>query len=168
MGFYMMVAAAFIVVWVLPIWFSVKAKPIGTRPYRWGTYVGILSGLCTLPLALLGWKVFLTGNVLNMLIFCILVVCGLLACAGILRRRRFGPVMFPLFFLLVLAIGNSPSPSAAGNALGILILVGVTSVYFGKRWRFMTAPVDNAESPGMNNVSDLVQPRSQSNDANLQ
>jgi hypothetical protein len=147
MGFYLMLAAVFIVVWVLPIWYSIKAKPLGPKRYRWGTYVGILTALCTLPIALLGWKVLVNGRPFYIILFLVLVICGLLTSFGILRRRRFGVLLFPLFYLLVIVAGSNQSPGSAGNALGIIVFVVVSSIYFGKRWKFMTLSVVSAAAP---------------------
>jgi hypothetical protein len=30
---------------VLPIWIAARAKPIGNKSYKWGTYIGVMAGL---------------------------------------------------------------------------------------------------------------------------
>ena len=139
MGLYLMMAAVVCFVWGVPIWLTIKAKPIGDRPYRWGTFIGVMTGMCTLPIMLLGWRVFASDKAGNITAFTITVGCGLLACSGILRRQKFGPVFFPFFYLLLMALGNKPSPTQGASALATLIMVGLTCVYFSKRWRFMNA-----------------------------
>src|SRR6266446_979592 len=81
--------ALFLLTFIGGIWFSVNAKPLGGRPYRWGTYVGIMNGLFALsmPLMVLREKTMasLVGGILFASAFAAVSV-------GLLYRRRFGVV----------------------------------------------------------------------------
>jgi hypothetical protein len=86
------------------IWISLKAKPLGNMPYRWGVYVGMISAWMSLVLLASSVFGFMGGHLVGA---SALFVDGLLAALssfGILRRRRFGAVALGFAYLLLILI----------------------------------------------------------------
>jgi len=128
------------------IWISVKAKPLAGQPYRWGTYVGIITGLAgasflliTLPPEI---DVYAKGA------GAVMGLCSIVCAVGILRRRKYGAVMFVITYVLIImvvpfldAVRNRPvNPQQRGQALPTLIFLIMTTVYFKRRWNLMGSP----------------------------
>jgi drug/metabolite transporter (DMT)-like permease len=138
-------AGIILVVQVIPIWISVKAKRIGGKPYRWGTYVGIITGLFG--------AVFASGRLsasdnYGREIRIALCVSAILCSVGILRRRKYGVVLFVITYLLLMmavpfisAMRDEPlTPQQQGQSFPTLVFLGLTTGYFVKRWRLMGKP----------------------------
>ena len=47
-------ALSFVVGVVVPIWIAIKARPLGSFPYRWGVYTGIEMAVTAVALLALG------------------------------------------------------------------------------------------------------------------
>jgi hypothetical protein len=143
------------------IWDSEKAQPIGRLQYRWGTYVGLMSGIG----AVLTFLVFVTsgtslskgigestGSGLGLFIFAGLIVCvpyGV-ASIGILRRKRFGVVTFLTLWTITVLAMFSPFLSIGARSADALLKLGISALvallvlvapnywYFARRWKFMS------------------------------
>ncbi len=148
--FGVLVLGMILIVQGIPIWISVNAKPLGDRPYRWGTYVGIITALVGIILLLTSNRLipaFLDGNVIGPSLIVCLLVCAALCSIGILRRRKFGVVMFVITYLALIMVGpfldamrNQPAtPRQQGQSFPVLVFLVITTIYFKKRWRLMTS-----------------------------
>lgn len=118
------------------IWISVRAKPLGGKPYKWATYVGITSGV--LALSLLCFAIA-ASNPTGAVMLAGLMAIFALACAGILLRKKFGVVFFVLgYSMLILSPRNGTAKSGQSSSmLGILIFLVCTIVYFKRRWTLL-------------------------------
>ena len=45
----MIISILNLVFYGVTIWISQKSKPLGNTPYRWGVYVGMITGWMALP-----------------------------------------------------------------------------------------------------------------------
>jgi len=135
------------------IWISEKAKPLAGRPYRWGTYVGIMSGVAAAAICLFAliFSVVLGG--FGFVLAILVVTPFTVASVGILRRKRFGVIVFlAMWAITVLAMCAGPVLTLFGGkvsgevavragALGALalgLLVVPNCIYFAKRWKLMS------------------------------
>jgi len=142
----------------IAIWVSEKAEPLGGRQYRWGSYVGMMSGIgaAALFLGILGEGALLSGRfgvggefaIVFGLIFCVPYA---VASLGVLRRRRFGVVTFLAMWTLTVFGMFTPffslGPRSADARIrviilalaALLVLVVPNYWYFAKRWKFMSS-----------------------------
>jgi hypothetical protein len=140
--FYAFMGVMVLVVQVIPIWISVKAKPIGEKPYRWGTYVGIITGFVGASFVLTLWS---ASDIYGRESGVALCASAILCSVGILRRRKYGVIMFVTTYLLLMMSvpfmtamrHESVSPQQQGQDLPVLVFLGLTIGYFVKRWRLM-------------------------------
>ncbi len=139
-----LIAGVGLLVLVAFVWIARRAKPIGTHPYRWGTYLGLLTTAVGGGMALL---TLIQPDVLSGLLIGTLSVFLLTAGVGILRHRRFGVIALlvtPLAWALVVVThpvtASEPAVSTlAGTTLaGGWILTLPNVPYFRKRWQVMT------------------------------
>lgn len=150
MGFELALVALGLAIWVPLLWFSIKAKPLGNKPYRWGTYIGITTGL----LALIGLLSVIPKKFNNldidMFLYLLFIVTAAISSWGILRRRRVGVVMFVVSYTLLFILPTFlevkyKRPMSSKNNQGPLALYTiVTFVYFKRRWTLMGKPVDSS------------------------
>ena len=120
----------------LLIWASLRAKPLGDRPYRWATYVGITSGV--LALAQLCFLVAVS-NPSGSAILATSIALLALASAGILLRKRFGVIFF-IFAYSALIWNLQRGANSAWQSSSVLVVVIVlicTTAYFKKRWALL-------------------------------
>ena len=151
---------------VIALVIALKAKPIGPMPYRWGTWVGMVTAWQTVPLVI--WCVTARLGAVLTAALGIQALMSAIASFGILRRRRFGVVAFvctELLLILILpfvdsvpgqphliAVREAPLTSFASisvptviGVLSELVYVACTVIYFNIRWPFMknqNIPVD--------------------------
>ena len=133
------------------IWVSVRAKPIGDRPYRWGTYVAILTGMMGLMFFVSTLFVptqYSTSDISEQALAAMIGMLSVLTAFGLLRRLRFGIVMFVaacVLMIIAFPIGEviSKQPFTAQGQAGWVItilpapIMLATTGYFKKRWRLM-------------------------------
>ena len=144
----------------IAIWNSEKAKPIGGLQYRWGTYVGIMSGIgaAAFFLSAVALGILSSGSlgsragvglitVTFVLVFCIPYV---VASVGILHRKRFGVVTFLATWTITVLAMFAPFLSMGARSadvrlrmgisaiVALLVLVAPNYIYFVRRWRFMS------------------------------
>jgi hypothetical protein len=131
------------------IWLSVRARPLGNKPYRWAKYIAITTGMAALvwgPSLIAAVKnVGLAGVILAVTLIAACVVCSF----GLLRRRRYGVVMFHVAYILIWIThallagiyGTHPTLEQSSRSAMFLLYYLVTAVYLGKRWRWLAAPV---------------------------
>jgi hypothetical protein len=124
------------------IWISVKAKPLAGLPYRWGTYVGIITGFGALAFLL----ITLVPNIgaYEKGIGAVVGLCSTVCCIGILRRRKFGAVMFVIAYTLMIVVGpflsilrDQPLTAPVQTVLAQLVFLIMTTIYFQRRWHVM-------------------------------
>jgi uncharacterized membrane protein YeaQ/YmgE (transglycosylase-associated protein family) len=141
-SFYAFVVGIILVVQVIPIWISMRAKPLIYRPYRWGTYVGIITGIIGAYWASMLFSASdIYGRETGIALCCSAVLCSV----GILRRRKYGVIMFVTTYLLLImavpfmrAMRNEPlTPEQQGQSFPTLVFLGLTLGYFVKRWPLM-------------------------------
>ncbi len=123
---------------IAAIWIALKAKPLGSFPYRWGVYVGLMALIGTIVTAPSLLPAY--GPVES----AIFVGLGAATCSGILLRKKFGVVALGLMYsapigkpLLTVA---APPGGLAG--LGVVltafaIFALVNAIYFKHRWALL-------------------------------
>jgi hypothetical protein len=129
----------------LLIWISSRAKPLLDKPYRWGTYVGLITALAGLLCLSTFFSFFSASDIWGQGVSAFLCICATVCSIGILRRRRFGVVMFVITYLgvimenpLLLALRSLPTTSIQkGESLPTLVFLVTTTFYFMKRWALM-------------------------------
>jgi len=134
------------------IWISLKAKPLGDKPYRWATYTALTSGLAGLSFLLIAAT---SGDVYGRTCGAIVGISGALCCIGLFRRRKLGVVMFYATYVSLFMVGpfldtvrDQPvDPQTRGQGLPVVIFVVLTGIYFKKRWSLMQKPSISAEAP---------------------
>jgi hypothetical protein len=136
----------------LLIWISVKAKPIGDKPYRWGTYTAITTGLVGFSFL---WFTFSSGDAYRKAGGAVLGISAVLSCIGLLRRRRFGVVMFYIAYTFFIVGGpvfetvrNQAASSQEVGQVGLtLVFLVLTASYLNKRWALMGKPKNASPTP---------------------
>jgi hypothetical protein len=127
------------------IWVSSKAKPLSGKPYRWGTYVGITTGLVALTFSSL---IFSGSDSYGREAATVMTVSAFACSVGLLRRQKFGVVMFVITCVVLVLFspwldamrGTQPSPAQSGQGIPVLLYLGITTSYFVKRWKLMGKP----------------------------
>ncbi len=131
-------SVAVMVIFGAPIWFSVKARPLGPLPYRWGTFVGscaILASIALLRTAVADMRDY--GSP----VLAVLTAMHIAGTIGVLRRRRCGAASLLLSQAAIIVLnafsldsdGNPQNPMTFAPLLG----VAINGWYFGRRWRLM-------------------------------
>lgn len=131
----------------LLIWISVKAKPIGDKPYRWGTYAAVSTGLVGFSLLLLA---FSSGDSYAKASGAVLGVSAIWSCIGLLCRRKFGVVMFYITYISLIVGGpvfeavqnQAANLQKEGQVGATLVFVVLTAFYLKKRWASMGKPIN--------------------------
>jgi hypothetical protein len=136
--------------WGLLIWFSVRAKPLGGKPYRWATYIAITTGLGSISLALTTVSAISKdggGKVMEEWAVVFTSACCALCCVGLFRRKRFGVVMFCVAYFLIWAMvpffdayyktPSNRTPAQQTESGLFFVYFVVTAFYFKRRWRLM-------------------------------
>jgi hypothetical protein len=129
---------------VVPIWIALKARPLGSFPYRWGIYTGIEMAITAVVLialgsSALGRSVAVAGSILVSI-----GIVAALGAAGTLRRKRWGALLsiVMLALLIVLPFFNgfsyTPQTQQPWQAIPILLVLIVNTLYFKKRWKALS------------------------------
>ena len=127
----------------LLIWFSVKAKPIGNKPYRWGIYNGIIAGLVAILFLLIIFSY--DSDLYGRTIGAVIGTSAALCCVGLLRRRKFGVVMFFITYVSLIMAGafvdalrgHSITTQQQAQVGPMLVWIVLTGIYLIKRWPLM-------------------------------
>jgi uncharacterized membrane protein (DUF485 family) len=137
------------------IWFSVKAKPLVDKPYRWATYIALTTGLASISLSISLLQNHTNNSPVVIVLLAITTVSVMLCCVGLLLRRRFGVVTFYIFYILSMllpafidAYYNRPqAPNQARNLQSglLLIYIIITAIYFKRRWKLLSKPMSNIQ-----------------------
>src|SRR5450432_153351 len=142
--FVLIMIALAILVQGVPIWFAALAKPIGPKPYRWGTYVAFITGIVALSMSLT-FHGFGRNNVSGIIFIAAMLILAMATTVGLLRRQKYGVIAFIGTYLLLAvatpllnAIRKQPPTPATGQELPFLIFIIITAVYLFKRWKFMS------------------------------
>jgi hypothetical protein len=146
-----------IVFFVLALWAASRAEPLGGMPYRWGTWVGVVTvgqavGAVISCITAVGASLVLIAALYT------LALTAAVASFGILRRRRFGVVAFVCTHLLgalilpfvdavpghpyAVTMRKAPLTGLVLTIFLILVLIGAvffvcTVIYFKRRWALM-------------------------------
>jgi hypothetical protein len=143
---------------VAPIWAALKARPLGTFPYRWATYWSAASFVIVVAIPWLAVPIFLYRGIdARGIIFLFLGCLSWYAGLGLFARVKAGAVCLiaseVLIFLLPAVIGalyNSPVSAARQiSTVPILVLIVVNVVYFKKRWSSMGSGLWSKELLGL-------------------
>jgi hypothetical protein len=138
------VAAIFV-----PIRISLKAKPLGWLPYRWGLYLGIMSAVGGCIGLWFAFSAFFYGTLSEAYARLLEVLAGV-AGLGLCRRKRWGVVVWfmstSLEILSQFIKGGyqgvsgpqAPELSVVAGFAGLLFLL-VNVAYFRKRWQLMAS-----------------------------
>jgi hypothetical protein len=134
------------------IWISLKAKPLGDKPYRWATYTALISGLAGLSFLLIAAS---SGDVYGRTCGAIVGISGALCCIGLFRRRKLGVVMFYVTYVSLFMVGpfldtvrdRPADPQTRGQGLPVVIFVVLTGIYFKKRWSLTQKASISVEPP---------------------
>lgn len=92
------------------IWISLKAKPLGNMPYRWGVYVGMISAWMSLVLLVSSVLGLMGGHLVGASALLVDGVLAALSSFGILRRGRFGVVALGFAYLLLILVAPHLAP----------------------------------------------------------
>ena len=122
--FVLIVIALAIVVQGAPIWFAARAKPIGPKPYRWGTYVAFITGIVALAMSLTAFNGNGRNNVSGTTFLAAMMILATATTVGLLRRQKFGVIAFIGTYLLLEvatpllnAIRKQPPTPATGQEI---------------------------------------------------
>jgi hypothetical protein len=148
----------------LALWLASRAKPLGTMPYRWGTWVGLQTAWMAVTLIISCLTVRAGASLVSTAALSVLALTAAAASFGILRHRRFGVVAFVCTYLLLIPIGpfldtapgqpyvitirENPltgfhSSMSLPTIIAILSTAGYficTVIYFKRRWPLMINP----------------------------
>ncbi|MEZ5355440.1 MAG: hypothetical protein R2762_22615 [Bryobacteraceae bacterium] len=116
----------------IPVLVALRAKPLGPMPYRWGCFAGIME--------LLNWP----GDEVPTIVLILMAAVSGGAGVGLLMRRRWGVILF-LASAAMFVISGAYSEKTQGLAgvavlLASLLIVGLSVIYFKKRWHLMSGP----------------------------
>ena len=142
-GFLLLALLVVVLVWVPIIWLSVKAKPIGQLPYRWGTLMGLCMVLLALSAALFIPGSIRNANVIGAQALMVLVIAASLAAIGLLRRGRWGVVLYFVVLTILLLMGpvmdavHNQHTTKPSESAPMLVNALINVLYFKKRWKFM-------------------------------
>jgi hypothetical protein len=116
-------------------WPSVRAKPLASKRFRWGTFVGWYSGLWAFGMPYLYYfSGFPNRRILSFMAGC----CYGIASYGILHRRKYGVIMFAVAFLLVVLLQlRGLNLSTVAHLILPTSYSVVSLVYFGRRWSLL-------------------------------
>jgi hypothetical protein len=136
----------------LMIWISVKAKPLGDKPYRWGTYTAITTGLVGFSFLLI---TFSSVDPYGKAGGAVLGISAILSCIGLLRRHKFGVVMFYITYISLIvggpvfeAVRNQAASAQKEGQVGLaLVFLVLTAIYLKKRWALMGTPKNPSPTP---------------------
>ena len=156
-AFALIMTAFAVAVWVLLIRLSLKAKPIGTkphqRPYRWGTYVALSTGLISVVSLFGAIKDIANGRLLFAALGAILTVLCIMTCVLLLRRKRSGVPSFFATYGLIFIMPNILSTISGRNQTAEDIQEGTrffyvfllpTGYYMWKRWHLFNTPAEGS------------------------
>jgi hypothetical protein len=134
-------ALSFVVGVVVPIWIAMKARPLGSLPYRWGVYTGIQMAITAVVLFVLGFSTLGRRAAVAGSILVLIGIVAALGAMGTLRRKRWGALLSIVMLVVLLvvpffsAVSYAPQTQQPWQAIPILIVLIVNVFYFKKRWR---------------------------------
>jgi hypothetical protein len=129
---------------VVAIWIALKAKPLGTLPYRWATYLAIEFGLVGIALLASSALAVLKGSIVGLLLFLFAATLFLLSAFSLARRKRLGVIaaICGEAYLIILGLANAAKAAPtnnrnSGSILLMVVLLVINILYFRKRWSLM-------------------------------
>lgn len=141
-------AVALIVIVGGPIWFAVKARPIGSLPYRWGTYVGIWGVL--LSIVLLGASIKATEGHGSPGVGLLITAAEFAGAVGVLRRKRWGVVLLltnqTAIILISASVNDLDVRPSFSRSVASLVGIALNIWYFGRRWTLLSQPWSSSDS----------------------
>jgi hypothetical protein len=125
----------FVLIFGIPIWFSLKAKPLDLLPYRWATFLAFWLAIGTV---LILFRIMVARQATTSITYLALAILSALASAGLFRRAKLGVVFLISHHALVFLAPLIPGASYVYISLIFaLILMIVNITYFKKRWKYM-------------------------------
>jgi hypothetical protein len=130
-------------------WFCYKAKPIGptnfAKPYRWGRFVTMLSGLWCFTTLGRAADFFNKGHYLLLVVPLVCTFMLGATCMLLSRRKRSSLPMFVATYLLILVnrlpvalgTGRSTSPGYPWIDIALGFVIIGTVVYLCRRWNLL-------------------------------
>jgi hypothetical protein len=119
----------------IPIWFSLKAKPLDLLPYRWATFVAIMSAIQTVRLF---FGIMTAKQAIHTGMYLVAALFSILTSVGLFRRAKLGVVFLIAHCALVFLSPLIPNASNVYLAIVLsLILMIINVLYFKKRWKYM-------------------------------
>jgi hypothetical protein len=133
-------------------------------PYRWATFLAMSSAYSSVLSLVSAFLAFAGGHLLGGLMFGVVAVLSICSCIGLLRRRRFGVVVFAVLcvvqvmsapfvertpshpFMQTIKINPSSLSELAAEAMSLQVLASVVVtvisaivmyIYFRNRWPLM-------------------------------
>jgi len=139
---------------VVPLWFGLRAKPLGAQPYRWATWLSlqsILLSAATVPTALK--SIIAQGPEFGPVYLWLITGLAIGGAVGVLRRKRAGVVCLvaseALTFLMAPLLSMSPLANAVNEGAPPVPVLGVliaNCIYFRRRWTLLGAPDERPEA----------------------
>jgi hypothetical protein len=131
------------------IWFSIRAKPLGTPPhqlpFRWGTFLALVNGLMGLGFTIETFDLMRGGDLTTTLPVAILAGFSWVTCVLLFRRRRSAVAVF-IFAYAFLAQGPAVTAIAEGRPLTgretwaeipVLIFAALSGLYLWRRRKLL-------------------------------
>jgi hypothetical protein len=146
------------------IWFSVKAKPLGPpgsqKPFRWGTYIALTTGLASLIFPASVYTALKNGRFFGAVFGALLTFSCFFCCVSLLRRKRYSVWVFFIAYGLIVISGpllhtyNGTKATPAQNEQSSMFFVYflVTGYYMWKRWHLFGLPVDNSATRSQSSI----------------
>jgi hypothetical protein len=125
----------FVLIFGIPLWFSLKAKPLDLLPYRWATFMAFWLAIGTVTIL---FRVMVARQTTTSITYLALAILSALSSAGLFRRAKLGVVFLISHHALVFLAPLIPGASYVYISLIFaLILMIVNITYFKKRWKYM-------------------------------
>jgi hypothetical protein len=125
----------FVLTFSIPIWFSLKSKPLDLLPYRWATFMAFWLAIGTLTAL---FKIMMARQATTWVIYLVVVLFSVLASIGLFKRAKLGVVFLIAHHTLIFLAPLIPGASYVYiSAMLALILMIVNILYFKKRWKYM-------------------------------
>jgi hypothetical protein len=129
------VIVIFFLIFGIPIWFSLKAKPLDLLRYRWATFLAYWLAIGTVTIL---FRIMAAREAATTITYLVLAILSALASLGLFRRAKLGVVFLIAHHAFVFLTPFIPGASFAYiSLLFALILMIVNITYFKKRWEYM-------------------------------
>ena len=125
----------FVLIFGIPLWFSLKAKPLDLLPYRWATFMAFWLAIGTVTIL---FRIMAAREATTTITYLVLAILSALASAGLFKRAKLGVVFLIAHHAFIFLAPLIPGTSYVYISLifaSILMIVNI--LYFKKRWKYM-------------------------------